>query len=91
MNHLRVKLTIPETDPPPEAEDAFDAISQIHSDQAIFQLNQTQYVDGRTWGFKITYRTNQGFVQSTRLQEIEQLMAQIASNSFERRVRTDET
>jgi maltodextrin utilization protein YvdJ len=91
MIPLRVKLNIPETDPPPGAKDAFDAISEIHSDQAIFQVNQTQYVDERSWGFRVTYRENRGFVQSTRVQEIEQLMSQVASNSFERRVETEST
>lgn len=88
MITLRVKLSIPETDPPPGAEDAFTTLSEIHSDQAIFQTNQTEYVDKQNWGVKVTYRTRQEFVQSTRIARLERVMSQVGSNSFERRIET---
>lgn len=90
MISLRIKLNLPETDPPSGAAEAFTDLAKIHSDQAIFQINQTEYVDRENWGFKLTYRANSGFVQSTRLSEIEQGMARVAPSSFERRVTAEQ-
>lgn len=90
MDSLRMKLNLPETDPPPGATEAFTDLAEIHSDQAIFQINRTQYVDSENWGFKLTYRANSGFVQSTRPSEIEQTMARVAPSSFQRRVTAEQ-
>lgn len=90
MISLRVKLNRPETDPPPGATEAFTDLADIHSDQAIFQVNQTQYVDSENWGFKLTYRASSEFVQSTRLSEIERRMTRVAPSSFERRVTAEQ-
>jgi hypothetical protein len=85
MRTLRVKLIIPEPEPQGPRE-AFEKVSEVHADQAIFQINQTEYVGPDGWGFKITYRSNETFVQSTALAEIERAMAAVASNAFERRM-----
>jgi maltodextrin utilization protein YvdJ len=82
MRTLRVKLTLPEPQGPRET---FEAVSELHADQAIFQINQTEYVDPNGWGFTITYRSNETFVQTTTLAELEQPMGAVASNAFERR------
>lgn len=82
MRTLRVKLTLPEPEPRGPRE-AFEAVSELHADQAIFQINQTEYVDPNGWGFKITYRSNETFVQTTALADLEQAMAAVASNAFE--------
>jgi hypothetical protein len=87
---LRVKLTIPnETDDAAHA--AFETLSTVHADQAIFQVNQTQYVSEDSWGFQIRYETSlhtqTAFIQSTSVPAIEDVMAQVALDSFDRRVR----
>lgn len=86
MITLRVKLNVPETNPPSGAHRAFERVSEIHSDQAIFQINRTGYLDRRDWGFRVTYRSQGTFVRSTSLEEIERAMAAVAPNTFERRV-----
>jgi hypothetical protein len=90
MRTLRVKLIVPGGDSHDAARDAFDELSEIHADQSIFQVNQTQYVDDDSWGFQIRYETEihtkQGFVQSTSLADIEQVMNRVAPGSFEQRV-----
>lgn len=87
MQTLRVKLNIPDEEAYQAAKNAFDEISEIHEDQAIFQVNQTQYVSEATWGFKITYRGQSQFVQTTSLREIERAMSQVAPNTFDERLR----
>ena len=87
MITLRVKLNVPEANPPPGAYGAFEQVSEIHSDQAIFQVNRTEYLDRRDWGFRVTYRSQRTFVRSTSLEEIEGAMAAVAPSTFERRVR----
>ena len=82
MRTLRVKLTLPEPEPRGPRE-AFEAVSGLHADQAIFQINQTEYVDPDDWGFTITYRSNATFVQTTTLAELEPAMTAVASNAFE--------
>jgi maltodextrin utilization protein YvdJ len=89
MQTLRVKLNLPATDPPKAAQNTFETISEIHSDQAIFQVNQTQYLDSDDWGFRVTYRSNGTFVQTTSLAELERTMANVADNSFEQRVHAE--
>lgn len=90
MRTLRVKLTISESGEHGAARAAFDEIAERHSDQAVFQVNETRYVDEDDWGFKLTYRANSDFCQSTSLREIDRAMAQVAPNSFERRFDADE-
>lgn len=86
MRTLRVKLTAPETGPRQAAQAVFDEVSELHSDQAVFQVNRTRYVDADDWGFRITYRSNEAFVRTTSLAELEDAMARVAANAFERRV-----
>ena len=88
MRTLRVVLTVSEADPHTGARAAFRALSERHEDQAIFQVNRTEYVDD-DWGFRITYRSRTEFVQSTALPAIERAMARVAPNTFERRVGGD--
>lgn len=89
MRTLRVKLIIPESDSYETARATFDALADLHADQSIFQVNQTPYVDAETWGFQIRYetelQTTQDFVRSTSLREVERVMAEVASDSFEQR------
>lgn len=89
MQTLRVKLNLPATDPPEAAQSTFETISEVHSDQAIFQVNQTQYLDADDWGFRVTYRSNDTFVQTTSLTQLERTMANVADNSFEQRVHSE--
>ncbi|ERG91623.1 MAG: hypothetical protein J07HQW1_01657 [Haloquadratum walsbyi J07HQW1] len=89
MRPLRVKLNISEKDHHTAAREAFEEISTIHDDQAIFQINRTQYINQDTWGFKITYRTKSGFIQSVCADAIEQVMWQVAPNSFDRRLTSE--
>lgn len=88
MRTLRVKLNIPEEGDHRQARNAFTQISNIHADQAIFQVNQTPHITDEDWGFKIEYRANTGFIQTTSLKDIERVMAQVAHNRFERRINT---
>jgi len=90
MRTLRVKLTVSERDPPPEARATFERIAGCHEDQAIFQVNRTAYVDRDGWGFRVTYRSQEAFAQTTSLRELERTMARVAPHTFERRV-TDES
>jgi len=89
MRPLRVKLNISEEEHHSAARETFETISTIHDDQAIFQINQTQYINQDTWGFKITYRTKSEFIQSVCLNDIEQVMWHVTPNSFERRVTSE--
>ncbi|ERG97123.1 hypothetical protein [Haloquadratum walsbyi] len=86
MRPLRVKLNISEAGDHKPAREAFEKISTIHDDQAIFQINQTQYIDQDTWGFKITYRTQSEFIQTVCLGDIERVMWRVAPNSFDRKI-----
>ena len=95
MRTLRLKLVVPGEGAPDTARRVFDRLSDIHSDQAIFQVNQTPYVDNDSWGFQVRYETEiytrTEFVQSTSPADIEQVMAQVAPDSFERRVKSGTT
>lgn len=82
----RVKLTVSEASPPPTARAAFDELSALHEDQAIVRVDRTRYVDEDGWGFRVTYRTRDEFVQSTSLRAVERTMSRVAPTSFERRV-----
>lgn len=88
MRTLRVKLIIPDEGAYTTARDVFETLSELHASQAIFQVNQTQYVGEDTWGFQIRYETEihtkTAFVQSTSLRDIEQTMAEVGPRSFER-------
>lgn len=90
MRTLRVKLVVPDEGSYATARDVFETLSELHASQAIFQVNQTQYVGEDTWGFQIRYETEihtkTTFVRSTSLCDIEQAMAEVAPHSFERRV-----
>ncbi|ERH11608.1 MAG: hypothetical protein J07HB67_00616 [halophilic archaeon J07HB67] len=88
MQTLRVKLTVPETDPPPGARATFEQAADRHEDQAVFQVNRTAYVDREGWGFRISYRSDGAFVQTTSLRELEATMAAVAPHTFEQRVAT---
>jgi len=94
MRTLRLKLIIPNEGAPDTARRVFDRVSDIHADQAIFQVNQTPYVDADDWGFQVQYETTvytrREFVQSTSPAEVEAAMSRVAPDSFERRV-DDET
>jgi len=87
---LRVKLVVPDEDGYETAHDAFAALTKVHEDQAIFQVNETRYVADDGWGFRITYETpvysREEFVQSVSLPAIERAMAAVASDAFERRL-----
>ena len=87
---LRIKLVVSDGDGCEAAHNAFAELSEIHRDQAIFQVNETQYVADDGWGFKITYETpvysHEEFVQSGSLPAIERAMAAVASDAFERRL-----
>lgn len=89
---LRIKFVIPDGDGYEVARDAFKQLSEIHEDQAIFQINETEYVDDDCWGFQIKYETSlytrTEFVQSTSLLDIERATAAVASDSFEQRIST---
>jgi hypothetical protein len=99
MRTLRVKLNVPNVPSVPDetsdgddaAHAAFETLSTVHADQAIFQINRTQYVDEDSWGFQIRYETSlhtqTAFIQSTSVPAIEDVMAQVAPESFEQRVR----
>jgi len=89
MRTLRLKLTIPETEPPSAARETFQRVADLHEDQAIFQVNRTAYVARDEWGFRVTYRSQEAFVQTTSLRELEATMARVAPHTFQRRV-TDE-
>ena len=90
MQTLRIKLVIPPDSPDHAAHDLFTELSQIHEDQAIFQMNQTEYIADDDWGFQVQYDTKlyieREFIQTTSLAEIEQVMTQVAPQSFERRI-----
>ncbi len=92
MQTLRVKLNIPKQGAYGAALDAFDRISDIHEDQAVFQVNQTEYVTEDTWGFSVTHtaknHSKAEFAQTTSLSKIEQAMANAASHTFEKRITT---
>lgn len=87
---LRVKLVIPERTSRREARAVFEELSEIHEDQAIFQINRTEYLDDDGWGFRIQYDTKlyvkKEFIQSRSLAAIERVMARVALESFERRI-----
>jgi hypothetical protein len=89
---LRIKLVVPDADGYGTARDAFAELSAVHEDQAIFQINETRYVDDDSWGFQIRYETPlytcSEFVQSTSLPVVERAMSAVASDSFERRITT---
>lgn len=92
MRTLRVKLNISEeTADGDAAYAAFERLATVHADQAIFQINQTQYVGEDSWGFQIRYETSlhtqTAFIQSTSVPAIENVMARVAPGSFDRRVR----
>ncbi|SDG28080.1 MULTISPECIES: hypothetical protein [Halorientalis] len=93
MRTLRVKLTVPAADAPESARQTFATLSELHADQAIFQVNRTAYVDEETWGFQVQYeselQTSREYVQTTSLAELEQVMARLAPASFEERVTDD--
>jgi len=86
MQTLRVKLHIPNEDPRDTARQTFDQLADIHSDQAIFQINGSEYIDDDTWGFGISYRSQRMFIQSTSPADIERVMWHVAPRSFERRL-----
>lgn len=86
MLTLRVKLTIHSDDTTHPARATFDELSEVHEAQAVFQVNETEYIDRDDWGFKITYRSQESFVQSTDLREIERVMADVAPNTFEEKL-----
>lgn len=87
---LRIKLVVSDGDGYEAAHDAFAELSEIHEDQAIFQVNETRYVADDGWGFKITYETpvysREEFVRSVSLPDIERAIAAVAPDSFERRI-----
>jgi hypothetical protein len=89
---LRIKLVVPDEDGYGTARDAFAELSAVHEDQAIFQLNETGYVDEDSWGFQVRYETplytHSEFVQSTSLSAVERAMVAVAPDSFERRITT---
>lgn len=91
MRTLRVKLNVPNETDDDAAHAAFETLSTVHADQAIFQINQTQYVSEDSWGFQVRYETSlhtqTAFIQSTSVPAIEDVMARVALDSFERRVR----
>ncbi len=93
METLRVKLVVPESGPSKTAREAFDELSAVHEDQAVFQLNQTEYVDEDNWGFSVTHTLrgpgNREFVQTTSLADIERAMARAAAGPFDKRVTDD--
>ncbi len=86
MQTLRVKLHIPTEGPWDTARDAFDELADVHSDQAIFQVNESAYIDDDSWGFRVTYRSQTLFVRSTSPADIERVMQRVAPHSFERRL-----
>lgn len=90
MRTLRVKLVIAERTSRREARAVFEKLSEIHEDQAIFQINRTEYLDDDGWGFRIQYDTKlyvkKEFIQSRSLAAIERVMARVALGSFERRI-----
>lgn len=90
MRTLRVKLVVPESGSHREARAVFEELSEIHEDQAIFQINRTEYLDDDDWGFRIQYDTKlyvkKEFIQSRSLAAIERVMARVALESFERRI-----
>ena len=49
METLRLKFNVPVTDPPQAAQNVFETISDVHNDQAIFQVNRTQYLNVDDW------------------------------------------
>ena len=94
MQTLRIKLIIPADSADHAARAIFTELSQVHEDQAIFQVNQTEYISDDEWGFRIQYDTKlyveKEFIQSTSLMEIEQVMTQVAPQSFEQRITSSE-
>lgn len=93
METLRVKLILPENTPSQAAREAFDELSAVHEDQAVFQLNQTEYVDEDSWGFSVTHTLrgpeDREFVQTASLVDIERAMARAAAAPFDKRVIDD--
>lgn len=89
---LRIKFVVPDEDGYEAAHDAFEELSEIHEDQAVFQVNETQYVDDDCWGFETTYETplytRTEFVQTTSLPDIERAMSAVAPRSFQQRIAT---
>ncbi|TSD09747.1 hypothetical protein DP107_13865 [Haloglomus irregulare] len=87
---LRIKLVVSDGDGCEAAHNAFAELSEIHRDQAIFQVNETQYVADDGWGFKITYETpvysREEFVRSASLPDIERAIVAVAPDSFKRRI-----
>lgn len=86
---LRVKLTVPSDDAHPVARATFETVSEVHEDQAIFQINETAYVDADTWGFKTSYSSGTGFMQTTNPATVERAMAAVAPVSFDERLAGD--
>jgi hypothetical protein len=86
MRTLRVKLHIPEDDTRDTERQVFDMIADIHSDQAIFQVNESEYITDERWGFAITYWSQRTFIQTTSPADVEHAMWQVAPPSFERRL-----
>ncbi|MFB6175598.1 MAG: hypothetical protein ABEI99_00340 [Halobaculum sp.] len=86
MRTLRLKLNVSPDNPRPEARTAFETLSAIHEDQAIFQINETPYVDDDSWGFRASYRSEAAFVQTTSPAVVERAMATVAPRSFNERI-----
>ena len=88
MQTLRVKLTVPAGGGDPGARETFEEIADVHSDQAIFQVNRSRYVDEETWGFRVEHgaKRDAGFVRTTSPAAVERTMAEVAFGSFERRL-----
>ena len=88
METLRVKLNVPADGGSPAARETFEEIADVHSDQAIFQVNRSRYVDEETWGFRIEHgaKRDGGFVRTTSPAAVERTMAEVAFSSFERRL-----
>ncbi len=87
MQTLRVTLNVP-ADGMRAARETFEELAAVHSDQAIFQVNRSRYVDADTWGFRIDHsaKRDDGFVRSTSPATVERTMAEVAFGSFERRL-----
>jgi hypothetical protein len=87
---LRVTLTLPEKGTHDAARATFEVVSEVHEDQAIYQINRTSNVDEDDWGFRIQYDaeiyTRTDFVQSTSPAEVERVMSRVTPGAFEERV-----
>lgn len=89
MRTLRVKLNLPSDDAYPAARATFETLSEVHEDQAIFQINETAYVNDDTWGFRVSYRSEAAFVQTTTPTAVERAMKSVAPVSFDKRLSDD--